>query len=35
MTEKDKQDCLQGVQEYIKQNTNSNDKEVGCPVLCS
>lgn len=28
MTEKDKQDCLQGVQEYIKQNTNSNDKEA-------
>ena len=27
MTEKDKQDCLQGVQEYIKQNTNSQDKE--------
>ena len=28
MTEKDKQDCLQGVQEYIKQNTNSKDKEA-------
>lgn len=28
MTEKDKQDCLQGVQEYIKQNTNSQDKEA-------
>ena len=28
MTEKDKQDCLQGVQEYIKQNSNSNDKEA-------
>ena len=28
MTEKDKQDCLQGVQEYIKQNTNSRDKEA-------
>ena len=28
MAEKDKQDCLQGVQEYIKQNTNSKDKEA-------
>lgn len=28
MTEKDKQDCLQGVQEYIKQNANSKDKEA-------
>ena len=28
MTEKDKKDCLQGVQEYIKQNTNSQDKEA-------
>lgn len=28
MTEKDKQDCLQGVQEYINQNTNSKDKEA-------
>lgn len=28
MTEKDKQDCLQGVQEYIKQNTNNKDKEA-------
>ncbi len=28
MSGKDKQDCLQGVQEYIKQNTNSKDKEA-------
>lgn len=28
MTEKDKQDCLQGVQEYIKQNAKSKDKEA-------
>lgn len=28
MTEKDKKDCLQGVQEYIKQNANSQDKEA-------
>ena len=33
MTEKDKQDCLQGVQEYIKQNTNSKDKEALMQVI--